>query len=831
MFNFLPGSGIFALAGLIAAAGPVLIHLLNRRRFRVVNWAAMDFLLEALQRNRRMLHMRDLLLLALRTACVLLFGLALARPFLSHTAASTTANEPLHAVLVIDNSLSMGYKSKLDRTLLDEAKSKAREFIEDLPAGSRISVLPLCGSAASFSLDAYRTKEDARDALDKIEVVDRTGGASQAADLARQAIAQVPDMPAKRVAFVGDQQLIDWPSESLSEQLKDLPELQVVALGAEDHENSWIADFSIMDGVADVETPALFSVTVQHDGPPRPNVQVTLSVDGTEVGSETIDLEKDQSREVTFKYRFDAGVEPGKSVFVPARVSIPGDHLEGDDFRVLSVPVVAALPVVFVDQYGSDEDRKRNRYGETLHLRRLLAPVTARGDTNRQLVEIRHLKIDQVDRESLKDARLVVIAGVANPEGAVPVLRDYVKQGGQLVIAAGADFDPAQWNQAAWLDGAGILPVPLKPQPIGKMPEETSGELKPFFLSYPSMSAHDVFQLANTSKEELENLYTSPVFFKAIESDMSEETLATQVAAEVKRIESDREFLAEAREKMTKWSEKEARGLLTEEDRGNRNDLEDKLATVDPTWLLWPERKAQENDAKSSVLAERTRPRTLAEFDNKVPFLVERAIGQGRVLLVTSGVFSNWNTLPKDKAVVIYDRLLRGMLARTLPERNLDSAEQITIPVVDRNGIYTLKRPDAPEGQSPEVLQVDALGADVYGVTVNNLTARGIYTVTAAKGDVSAENEGAAAKLWELNLAVNGPPRESELAVIDQATLKDRMGDANYRWVGPGEQINLEGAQVRFQDLWKWLILLVLVGLLVEMFILARPMLTRERAT
>ena len=208
-----------------------------------------------------------------------------------------------------------------------------------------------------------------------------------------------------------------------------------------------------MDGVADVETPAVFVATIQHEGPPRPNVQVTLTIDGVEVGSETIDLEGGQSREVTFKYRFDAGVEPGKSAFVPAKVSIPPDHLEGDDFRVLSVPVVAALPVVFVDQYGPDEDRKRNRYGETLHLRRLLAPVTSRADSARQLVEIRHLKIDQLDRDVLKDARLVVIAGVANPEGAVDVLRDYVKQGGQLVIAAGADFDPAQWNEAAWLDG------------------------------------------------------------------------------------------------------------------------------------------------------------------------------------------------------------------------------------------------------------------------------------------------------------------------------------------------------------------------------------------
>lgn len=37
----------FALAGILAAAGPILIHFLNRRRYRVVEWAAMDFLLRS----------------------------------------------------------------------------------------------------------------------------------------------------------------------------------------------------------------------------------------------------------------------------------------------------------------------------------------------------------------------------------------------------------------------------------------------------------------------------------------------------------------------------------------------------------------------------------------------------------------------------------------------------------------------------------------------------------------------------------------------------------------------------------------------------------------
>ena len=82
MLTFLPGGYFwFAVAGAVFAAGPVIIHLLNRRRFRVVEWAAMDFLKEAVQRNRRILEMRDLILMILRALAILLFGLALAQPF------------------------------------------------------------------------------------------------------------------------------------------------------------------------------------------------------------------------------------------------------------------------------------------------------------------------------------------------------------------------------------------------------------------------------------------------------------------------------------------------------------------------------------------------------------------------------------------------------------------------------------------------------------------------------------------------------------------------------------------------------------------------------
>src|SRR5689334_7888587 len=86
----------FAIAGALAAAAPIIIHLLNRRRFKTVSWAAMDFLREALERNRRVLHFRDILLLALRILAVVLFGMVLARPFFKGSAAGAL----WHAVLL-----------------------------------------------------------------------------------------------------------------------------------------------------------------------------------------------------------------------------------------------------------------------------------------------------------------------------------------------------------------------------------------------------------------------------------------------------------------------------------------------------------------------------------------------------------------------------------------------------------------------------------------------------------------------------------------------------------------------------------------------------------
>ena len=119
--------------------------------------------------------------------------------------------------------------------------------------------------------------------------------------------------------------------------------------------------------------------------------------------------------EVAFKHSFAIDLQPGQVRNVPVKVTLTADQLAADDARHVSVPVVAALPVVFVDQHGEGEEVSKGRIGETGPFRWMLAPNLAGESQARPLIQVRHTTIDRLDRKLLADARMVVIAGVADP--------------------------------------------------------------------------------------------------------------------------------------------------------------------------------------------------------------------------------------------------------------------------------------------------------------------------------------------------------------------------------------------------------------------------------
>ena len=94
-----------AVAGLLAASIPIVIHLLLRRRRRPVEWAAFDLLRSALRRHRRRARLERIILLAVRALLLAALGAALAQPLLGDRVA-VVGPRTLHVVL--DDGISSG---------------------------------------------------------------------------------------------------------------------------------------------------------------------------------------------------------------------------------------------------------------------------------------------------------------------------------------------------------------------------------------------------------------------------------------------------------------------------------------------------------------------------------------------------------------------------------------------------------------------------------------------------------------------------------------------------------------------------------------------------
>jgi hypothetical protein len=752
-----------------------------------------------------------------------------------------------------------------------------------------------------MTVDPYFAKEDAAEALARIEIVDRGVSLRGALNLARKACEASPEL-AKRLVLIGDQQGQNWVDVDQA-ALAELPPIQIVTIAATRPENTWVESLRVGGDVAALNLEASIVAEVRHAGDgPRRELPVTLWVDGRPVATQTVTVPPGEgARQVVFQHVFaDYQPEPDRPVYVPIHVALAPDQLPEDDQRYGVVPVVAELPVVFVDQFADDEeDRTLRRFGETRWLRTLLSDATRPDPSLPSLVKVRHVRIDRLSRDELADARLVIVAGVKNPADKVDLLREYVQQGGQLIVAAGGDFDPAAWSEAAWRGGDGILPGPLQREPLGTLPELATGTLNPFQFIFETLR-EEYFGLPSVSQDELRDLYDEPLFFQVVDLDLRDEVLASLRTAEQRWLEEQANASAEAdagngagtgvgsaekskasgQSPSDASSTADAKATANNASGGKADNAADNSAdnaAEQLEWLRWRSSVGaapaitgatpEERKAAIEKAAELRLPRVLARVNtrNRAPLLVDRRIGHGRVVFMTSGVFSGWNTLPDSAAMFVFERLSREMIATTLPPAQFATLESIKVPLpdVEPDSRVELLRPDQPGRPTP--LDFGFIDPQRRGVTLANGLTRGIYRVAVrsenaaiasppgsgkADGKEDSTSDGAKAggkagavgesskdgngglndpalRVLEgatrvIPLALNGPARESDLAPLTAAKQEALEGNESLRWLSSGESISLEGAQLRGQGSWWYLALAVLLALIGELVILAR---------
>jgi len=89
----------------------VIIHLLNRRRFRIVDWAATSFLLKASRESRGKKKLKHILILICRTLAIFALIFAVARPLLGGFLGSGSGSVNT-VILILDRSASMETKAE-----------------------------------------------------------------------------------------------------------------------------------------------------------------------------------------------------------------------------------------------------------------------------------------------------------------------------------------------------------------------------------------------------------------------------------------------------------------------------------------------------------------------------------------------------------------------------------------------------------------------------------------------------------------------------------------------------------------------------------------------
>ncbi len=115
---------LFALSAL---AIPIIIHLIQLRKYKKIYFSNISFLqsLEKQQRNTN--RLKHLLVLLARLLTILFLVLAFAQPFIGADATKQLAGKN-YVSIYVDNSFSMDRQAK-EGTLLNEAKRKAKEIV------------------------------------------------------------------------------------------------------------------------------------------------------------------------------------------------------------------------------------------------------------------------------------------------------------------------------------------------------------------------------------------------------------------------------------------------------------------------------------------------------------------------------------------------------------------------------------------------------------------------------------------------------------------------------------------------------------------------------
>ena len=426
--------------GLAALSIPVLIHLTQREKKMVQQFPSLMFVRRIPYQTVRRRKLRDIALLCVRLAALLLIVGAFARPFLwrpnAATAIGATARE---VVVLLDQSYSMAYGDRWDR-----AKAAARDAINRLGPSDRASVV-LFSSGADIALRSTGEKDRLIASMDTATPTAAATRFGPALKVAGSILAESP-LPRKEAILISDFQRSGWRGEEGARLPAGSTLTPVTIGGPVDKPNASVTSASLSRSTfSDQERVTVTAAVANRTIAPVTSDSLTLEIGGRAIQTLPLNIAPEGSASVAFQ----PFTVPSKNMRVTVRAG--NDALPTDNVFNLVISPSAPVRIVVVDS--------GNRPGAGLYLMRALAI----GDAPK--FDITSRQPAAVSDEDLRRASVVLLNDVDVNVGLGRRLQRFVQDGGGMFIAAGP--------RATWPQEADILPASLS-QPIDKSRGESA---------------------------------------------------------------------------------------------------------------------------------------------------------------------------------------------------------------------------------------------------------------------------------------------------------------------------------------------------------------------
>ncbi len=506
----------YMVAGGALVSAPIIIHLINRMRFKRIRWAAMEFLLKSQKRNRRRLIIEQMILLALRCLLVLLAGFLVARYVMAKTSQAGTDH-----ILILDDTASMADRWAGGGGMMnafEQGKLEIRKMAKDAAQANSVQRLRvmLLSDLDTLVFDNQlndRTIEELTTTLkDKRPTalhIDPIAGIQKA-----EALFTESAQKQKVLHLVSDFRERDWVSgpgvEALNKAVDALLEkginLSLIDCAhpfrketrdvAIDHGNLAIVDFRAESRVAAEGVPVEFTLTIENFSTSEKKTFLHVKKDGVEdfTASQPIEslpaLQKTEKKfQLIFAKKNKAAADLKDSdskeererkrlaerefVQITAELDSEETGLQLDNVRDLVIEVRKKVPALVVDG-GGPESRGFN--GDLFHLD--VAFSAARSyEIERRTVE----ELEKTNLDIYPSIFLLNVAEIKN-EKIIDKLQDYVKKGGSICFCMGDKVKPSFYNEVLNKKYEGLFPVLFGPRPFnpidpnGTMTDEEKAE-------------------------------------------------------------------------------------------------------------------------------------------------------------------------------------------------------------------------------------------------------------------------------------------------------------------------------------------------------------------